>query len=235
MSVHLNAKKGNISDKVLLPGDPLRAKWIAETFLENPVCYNTVRNMFGYTGLYKGQRVSVQGTGMGMPSASIYIEELINEYNVKSLIRVGSAGSLQKNVKLREVVLAMSASTNSSFNKQRFNHEDYAPTADFELFQKAVDIAKSQQIKFHAGNVFSSDIFYADDKDYYDIWAQHNVLCVEMEVAALYTIAAKYGLKALGILTISDSLVDGLHTSAKEREQSFGDMVQIALKTIVSL
>ncbi|RRO14389.1 purine-nucleoside phosphorylase [Flavobacteriaceae bacterium 14752] len=234
MSVHLNAKKGDISVKVLLPGDPLRAKWIAETFLENPVCYNTVRNMYGFTGYYQGQRVSVQGTGMGIPSASIYIEELINDYGVKSLIRVGSAGSLQSNVKLRDVVLAMSASTNSSFNRLKFNAEDYAPTANFELFQKAVEIAKSEQIKFHAGNVFSSDIFYADNKDYYDIWAQHNVLCVEMEVAALYTIAAKYGLKALGILTISDSLIDGSHTSAQQREQSFGDMVEIALKTIVS-
>jgi len=234
MSVHINANKGDISDKVLLPGDPLRAKWIAETFLDNLVRYNTVRNMFGYTGNYKGQRISVQGTGMGIPSASIYIEELINDFNVKSLIRVGSAGSLQSNVKLRDVVIAMSASTNSSLNKQRFNHQDYAPTADFELFQKGVEIAQSQNIKFHAGNVFSSDIFYADNKNYYDIWAKHRVLCVEMEVAALYTIAAKYAAKALGILTISDSLVDNTHTSAKEREQSFGDMVSIGLETLVS-
>ncbi|MGX1023830.1 purine-nucleoside phosphorylase [Psychroflexus sp. MBR-150] len=234
MSVHLNAKRGDISDKVLLPGDPLRAKWIAETFLEKPVCYNTIRNMFGYTGHYKGQPISVQGTGMGMPSASIYIEELINDYDVKSLIRVGSAGSLQNNVKLRDVVIAMSASTNSSFNKQRFNDEDYAPTANFELFQKAVDYAKSHHINFHAGNVFSSDIFYADNKDYYKVWAQHNVLCVEMEVTALYTIAAKYGLKALGILTISDSLINGSRTSAEEREQSFSDMIQIALDTIIN-
>lgn len=233
MSVHIKAKSGDIADKILLPGDPLRAKWIAENFLENSFCYNTVRNMFGFTGEYMGQRISVQGTGMGIPSASIYIEELIQEFGVKSLIRVGSAGSLQQKVKLRDVVLAMSASTNSSFNRLKFKGEDFAPTANFELFQKAVDIAKSQNIHFHAGNVFSSDTFYADDKDYYKVWAKHNVLCVEMEVAALYTIAAKYGLKALGILTISDSLMIGEHTSAIEREQSFGDMVLIALKTLV--
>lgn len=233
MSVHINAKKGDISNKILLPGDPLRAKWIAENYLENAVCYNTVRNMLGYTGEYKGQRVSVQGTGMGMPSASIYIEELIIEYGAKSLIRVGSAGSLQKKVKLRDIVIAMSASTNSAFNRLKFKNEDYAPTANFELFQKAVNIAKTNKVNFHAGNVFSSDIFYAENKNYYDIWAQHNVLCVEMEMAALYSIAAKYGLKAIGILTISDSLVDGTHTSSKEREQSFGEMALIGLDTII--
>ncbi len=234
MSVHINAKKGEISDKILLPGDPLRAKWIAENYLEDIVCYNSVRNMFGFTGNYNGHRISVQGTGMGMPSASIYIEELINNYDVKTLIRVGSAGSLQKDIKLRDVVLAMSASTNSSINRLKFNGEDYAPTANFELFQNAVNVAKSHDIKFHAGNVFSSDIFYAENKNYYNIWAEHNVLCVEMEVAALYTIAAKYGLKALGILTISDSLIDGTQTSSEDREQSFDDMIKIGLKTLIS-
>lgn len=234
MSIHINAKIGDIADKVLLPGDPLRAKWIAETFLENPVCYNTVRNMLGFTGFYKSQRISVQGTGMGMPSASIYIEELINDYDVKSLIRVGSAGSLQPGVKLRDVVIAMSASTNSSFNQFKFNGSTFAPTASYELFQKAIDNAKLKQINFHAGNVFSSDIFYADHKGYYDIWAKHNVLCVEMEVAALYTIAAKYGVEALGILTISDSLVNGAQTSAQDREKSFEDMVIVGLKTLIN-
>lgn len=232
MSVHIKAKKGEIADKILLPGDPLRAKWIAETFLENPVCYNQVRNMLGYTGQYNGQRISVQGTGMGIPSASIYIEELINEFDVKSLIRVGSAGSLQKEVKLRDVVIAMSASTNSSFNRLKFSGQDFAPTANYDLFQKAVDNAKSHNIQFHAGNVFSSDIFYDDNKDYYKIWAKHHVLCVEMEVAALYTIAARYGLKALGILTISDSLINGTQTSADEREKSFEEMIVIGLKTL---
>lgn len=233
MSVHIEAKKGEIANKILLPGDPLRAKWIAENFLDNAICYNEVRNMLGFTGYYKGERVSVQGTGMGMPSAGIYIEELINEYKVNTLIRVGSAGSLQKDIHLRDVVLAMSASTNSALNQQRFQGANYAPTVDFELFQKAVDAAKKSGIEFHAGNVFSSDIFYADDKTYYNTWAAYNVLCVEMEVAALYTIAAKYKAKALGILTISDSLVTGEQTSAKEREQSFENMVNIGLETLL--
>lgn len=233
MSVHIEAKKGDIADKILLPGDPLRAQWIAEHYLEDAKCYNKVRNMLGFTGYYKGERISVQGTGMGMASAGIYIEELINDYKVKTLIRVGSAGSLQKNIVLRDVVLAISASTNSSMNQQRFQGAHYSPTVDFELFQKAVKVAENKGIHFHAGNVFSSDIFYADHKEYYDIWSTYNVLCVEMEVAALYTIAAKHKAQALGILTISDSLVTGELTSAKEREQSFGDMVKIGLETLI--
>lgn len=233
MSVHIEAKQGEIANKILLPGDPLRAKWIAENYLEDATCYNKVRNMLGYTGYYKGERISVQGTGMGMPSAGIYIEELLQEYGVKKLIRVGSAGSLQKDVVLRDVVLAMSASTNSALNRERFEGSNYAPTADFELFQKAVKIAEYGNIRYHAGNVFSSDIFYADHKEYYNVWASYNVLCVEMEVAVLYTVAAKYKAQALGILTISDSLVTGELTSAKEREQSFGDMVEIGLKTLL--
>lgn len=233
MSIHIEAKRGDIADKILLPGDPLRAKWIAEHYLEDAKCYNNVRHMLGFTGLYKGERISVQGTGMGMASAGIYIEELIKDYNVNSLIRVGSAGSLQRDIVLRDVVLAMSASTNSALNLQRFQGANFAPTADFELFNKAVKQAKALKISYHAGNVFSSDIFYADDKAYYDIWAAYNVLCVEMEVAALYTIAAKYKAQALGILTISDSLVTGEITSAKEREQGFGDMVKIGLETLI--
>lgn len=233
MSVHIKANRKDIAEKILLPGDPLRAKWIAENFFEKATCYNEVRNMLGYTGYYKGQRVSVQGTGMGIPSASIYIEELINEFDAKKLIRVGSAGSLQKNVQLRDVVLAMTASTNSALNQQRFNGDHYSPTVDFELFQKAVKVAENSNINFHAGNVFSSDIFYADLKDYYNIWSTYNVLCVEMEVAALYTIAAKYKKQALAILTISDSLVTNEQTSANEREQSFSDMVNIALETLL--
>jgi len=233
MSIHIEAKRGDIADKILLPGDPLRAKWIAEHYLEDAKSYNNVRHMLGFTGLYKGERISVQGTGMGMASAGIYIEELIKDYNVNSLIRVGSAGSLQRDIVLRDVVLAMSASTNSALNLQRFQGANFAPTADFELFNKAVKQAKALKISYHAGNVFSSDIFYADDKAYYDIWAAYNVLCVEMEVAALYTIAAKYKAQALGILTISDSLVTGEITSAKEREQGFGDMVKIGLETLI--
>ena len=233
MSVHIEAVPGEIADKILLPGDPLRAQWIAENYFEEAFCYNKVRNMLGFTGLYKGQRISVQGTGMGMPSASIYIEELISEYKVKKLIRVGSAGSLQEHVKLRDVVIAMSASTNSALNRQKFNGDSFAPTADFELFQKAVNIAQSKELNFHAGSVFSSDIFYAEDKGFYDIWAKHNVLCVEMEVAALYSIAAKHKARALGIMTVSDSLVNGKSTTSLEREQSFSNMVEIGLETLI--
>ena len=232
MSIHIKANEGDIAEKILLPGDPLRAKWIAENFLEDAKCYNNVRNMLGYTGYYKGVRISVQGTGMGMPSASIYVEELINEFDVKKLIRVGSAGSLQEHVRLRDVVVAMSASTNSALNRQKFHGDSFAPTADFQLFQKAVQAAQNKVIDFHAGNVFSSDVFYAED-NYYDVWTQHNVLCVEMEVAALYSIAAKHKAQALGILTISDSLVNGKSTTAKEREQSFSGMVEIGLETLM--
>ncbi|SDR07385.1 purine-nucleoside phosphorylase [Flagellimonas zhangzhouensis] len=229
MSTHIEAKKGEIAETVLMPGDPLRAKWIAETFLENPVCYNKIRGMLGYTGTYKGQRVSVQGSGMGMPSAMIYFHELINEYDVKNIIRVGSAGSYQKDVGLNDVVLAMSASTTSGINNSRFINSDYSPTADFGLFIKAVNYAQKHNIPLKAGNVLSSDEFYSDDPEEYKLWAQYGVLCVEMETAGLYTIAAKYNVRALTILTISDSLVTRESLSAHARETTFRDMVKIAL------
>lgn len=230
MSVHIEAKKGDIAETILLPGDPLRAKWIAETFFENPVCFNKVRNMFGYTGTYKGKRISTMGTGMGVPSISIYAHELINEYNVKNLIRVGSAGSYQQHVKIRDIVLAMAASSNSGVNELRFGGADYAPTADFGLFQKAVDAAKQKNIPLKAGNVFTSDEFYADDFESYKKWSKFGVLCVEMETSGLYTVAAKYNVNALSILTISDSLVTGERTSSKERETTFKEMIEIALE-----
>lgn len=230
MSIHIEAEKGDIAETILLPGDPLRAKWIAETYLKDAFCFNRIRNMFGYTGFYNGKRISVMGTGMGVPSISIYAHELITDYNVKNLIRVGSAGSYQKDIELRDVVLAMAASSNSGLNELRFNGADYAPTANFELFQKAVDIAKSKQIPIKAGNVFTSDEFYADDFESYKKWSKFGVLCVEMESAGLYTIAAKHNVNALTILTISDSLVTGERTSTKERETTFKDMVEIALE-----
>ena len=232
MSLHIKAQTNEIAETVLLPGDPLRAKWIAETYFENPKCYNDVRNMFGYTGTYKGKKVSVQGTGMGLPSFSIYAHELINDYGAKKLIRVGSAGSMQKDIELRDVVLAMSASKNSAINRNRFDGGDFAPTASFNLFQKAVEAAKSKSIKIKAGNVLSSDLFYTDQKDDYKKWAAYNVLCVEMEAAALYSIAAKFGVEALAILTISDSLVTGEVTSAEDRETTFSKMIDIALDVI---
>ena len=232
MSTHIEAKKGDIAETVLLPGDPLRAKWIAETFFENPKQYNDVRGMLGYTGTYKGKRISVQGTGMGIPSCLIYCHELINDYGVKNLIRVGSAGSYQKHVKIRDIVIAMSASSTSGINNSRFINADYAPTANFELFMKATSYAKANQIEIKAGNILSSDEFYEDDYDSYKKWANHGVLCVEMETAGLYTIAAKHNVNALSIVTISDSLVTKEHTSAEDRESTFNTMIEIALSTI---
>jgi purine-nucleoside phosphorylase len=229
MSTHIEAKNGDIADTVLLPGDPMRAKWIAETFFDTPTLYNDVRGMLGYTGTYKGKRVSVQGTGMGIPSCLIYCHELINDFGVKNLIRVGSAGSYQKHVKIRDVVLAMSASSTSGINNSRFINADYAPTANFDLFIQAASYAKANNISVKAGNVLSSDEFYEDDFDSYKKWADFGVLCVEMETAGLYTIAAKYNVNALSILTISDSLVSKESLSADDRESTFKTMIEIAL------
>ena len=232
MSVHIDAKPGDIAESILLPGDPLRAKWIADTFLENVVCYNKVRGMLGFTGTYKGKKVSVQGTGMGIPSALIYANELITQFGVKNLIRVGSAGSYQKEVKIRDIVFAMAGSKTSGINAQRFHGASFAPTASFKLFNKAVIVAKANNIPIKAGNVLSSDEFYSDNFDDYKHWAEFGVLCVEMETAGLYTAAAKHNVNALSILTISDSLVTKERTSAEEREQTFKEMVLIALDTI---
>lgn len=230
MSVHIDAKKGDIAETILLPGDPLRAKWIAETFLENATCYNEVRGMLGYTGTYKGQKISVQGTGMGIPSISIYAHELIAEFGVKNLIRVGSAGAIKKEIEMRDVIIAMAASSNSSLNRNRFKGGDFAPTASFKLFDKAIKTARDLNISFKAGNVLSSDLFYTDDPLDYEMWAAYNVLCVEMEAAGLYSIAAKHNVNALAILTISDSLITGEKTSAEERETTFNQMIKIALE-----
>lgn len=230
MSIHIGANKGDIAETILLPGDPLRAKWIAETFFENPVCFNEVRGMLGYTGTYQGKRISVMGTGMGVPSISIYAHELITQFDVKNLIRVGSAGSYQEHIKIRDVVLAMAASSNSGLNEQRFGGADYAPTANFKLFNKAIEAAKEKNIPIKAGNIFTSDEFYADDFESYKKWSKFGVLCVEMETAGLYTVAAKHNVNALTILTISDSLVTGEKTTSKERETTFKDMIEIAIE-----
>lgn len=234
MSTHIAAKPGEIAEAVLLPGDPLRAKFIAETFLENPVRYTEVRNMFGYTGTYKGARVSVQGTGMGMPSLSIYVNELFRDYGVKKAIRVGTAGSLQEHVKLRDLVIAMSASTDSAVNQVRFRGMDYAPTSSFALLKKAYDAAVARGWTPHVGSVLSSDSFYTEDPEEWKLWARFGVLAVEMEAAELLTLAAKYRREALAILTISDSLVAGEATSAEERQTTFTKMMEIALDAAVS-
>ena len=235
MSVHIEAKKGEIAETILLPGDPLRAKFIAETFLENVICYNNVRGMLGFTGTYKGKRISVQGTGMGLPSLSIYVNELIREYDVKNLIRVGTAGGLTTDVKVRDLVLAMTSHTDSAMNKLRFKGCDFAPCAPFDLLKKAYDNAVANNFVPKVGSVFSADSFYNDDADAWKRWASFGTLAVEMETSGLYTLASKYGVNALTILTISDHLVTGEETSSEERQSTFLDMMKVALETAIQL
>ncbi|MFJ8244986.1 purine-nucleoside phosphorylase [Peribacillus asahii] len=232
MSVHIGAAPNEIAETVLLPGDPLRAKYIAETFLEDAKLYNEVRNMFGYTGTYKGKRISVQGTGMGVPSISIYVNELISSYNVQKLIRVGTAGAIQKDVKVRDVILAMSASTDSQMNRLTFGGIDYAPTADFDLLRKAYDAGVAKGLQLKVGNVFTADHFYNDNSDL-EKWAKYQILAIEMESAALYTLAAKFGRQALSVLTISDHILTGEETTAEERQTTFSDMIEVALEAAI--
>lgn len=232
VSLHINAKQGEIASTVLMPGDPLRAKFIAENFLENAVCYNEVRGMFGYTGFYNGKRVSVQGSGMGIPSISIYAHELMTSYDVKNIVRIGTCGSLQENVKIKDIVMAMSASHDSNINLQRFAGMTYAPTASFPLLKKAYDVAQSLGIEVKVGNVFTTDTFYHDDPEDWQRWKRFGVMAVEMETAGLYTLAAKHGVNALTIVTVSDSLVTGEATSAAERQTTFTQMMKIALEMV---
>jgi len=235
MSTHIGAAPGEIAPRVLLPGDPLRAKWIAETYLEGAKCYSTVRNMFGFTGTYQGIPVSVQGSGMGMPSASIYAHELLAEYGVKRLIRVGSCGALSTGLELRDVVAAIGSSTDSNMNRQRFdNLVDYAPVADFGLLRTAVDVAERRDLPMRVGQVFAADAFYSDQPGLYEKLARYGVLAVEMESAALYTIAARFGAQALTILTVSDHIALGTKVSAEDRERTFSAMVEVALDTVIS-
>jgi len=230
MSIHIGAKEGEIASTVLLPGDPLRAKYIAENFLIDAVCYNEVRGMYGYTGTYKGKRISVQGTGMGIPSISIYVNELITNYRAKNLIRIGSCGSMQADIKIRDVILAMSASTDSNINKIRFYGMDYASTANFDLLKKAYDVAFKKNIPIKVGSILTTDTFYNDDPNSWKHWANYGVLAVEMETAALYTLAAKFKVNALSILTVSDSLVTREETTSEERQKTFNQMVEVALE-----
>ncbi len=230
MSIHIGTKEGDIASTVLLPGDPLRAKNIAENFLTDVFCYNEVRGMHGFTGIYKGKKISVQGTGMGIPSISIYINELIVSYKAKNLIRIGSCGSMQPDVKIRDVILAMSASTDSHINKIRFNGMDYAPTANFNLLKRAYDIALEKDISVKVGSVLTTDTFYNDDPNSWKHWANYGILAVEMETAILYTLAAKFKVNALSILTVSDSLVTREETTSEERQKTFNQMVEVALE-----
>ena len=234
MSIHIAAEPGEIAETILLPGDPLRARFIAENFLENPRQYTDVRNILGFTGTYKGKPLSVQGTGMGIPSISIYANELFRDYGVKRAIRVGTAGSMQEDVKLRDLVFAMSACTDSAVNRNRFNGRDFAPTANFGLLKAAYDIAAAKGWNPRVGPVLSSDMFYGENEDEWKLWAKFGVIAVEMECAELYTLAAKYGREALAILTISDSLISHELTSAEDRRKTFTRMVEVALDTAVS-
>jgi len=227
---HNAAKLGDIAKTVLMPGDPLRAKFIAENFLENAECFNTVRNMFGYTGIYKGKRVSVMGGGMGMPSIGIYSYELYHFYEVENIIRIGSGGGIADDVKVHDIVIGMGASTNSNFAAQYQLPGTFAPIADFGLLRRAVEVAEQNGIRAVIGNILSSDTFYDDNQEAASLWKKMNVLAVEMEATALYMNAARAGKKVLCILTISDHIFTGEALSAEDRETTFTDMMKIALE-----
>jgi len=234
MSIHIAAKQGEIADIVLLPGDPLRAKFIAETFLEDVTCYNEVRNMLGFTGTYKGRRISVQGTGMGVPSISIYVTELMQEYGVQKLIRVGTCGAIQEDVKVRDVILAQSATSDSRMNQVIWGGGiDFAPTADFDLLYKAYNAGKEAGLNLKVGNIYTADMFYSDEQQYEKL-AKYGVLAVEMESAALFTLAAKFGRQALSVLTVSDHIITGEATSSEERQTTFLDMMKVALEAAIA-
>ena len=230
MSIHIGAEVGEVAEVVLLPGDPLRAEHIAETFFEQAVCHSKVRGMLGFTGTYKGKRVSVQGTGMGVPSISIYAHELLYSYGVKTLVRVGTCGALQESVQIRDIVLAMSASTDSHVNRIRFQTMDFAPTANFELLQHAYQTATDNGFRAHVGNILTTDTFYNEDEEATKLLIDHGTLAVEMETAALYTLAAKAKARSLSILTVSDHIITGESTTSEERQKTFDDMIEVALE-----
>ena len=230
MTVHIGAKPGDIAETVLMPGDPYRARWAAETFLEDAQCINEVRGMLGFTGTWRGHRVTIQGSGMGMPSLSIYANELISQYGVKTLIRIGSCGGMQSHVNIRDVIIAMSASTITSPSSAIFKEVNFAPTADYDLLAAAVVAARSKGTTTHVGGIYSSDVFYAERPDLDEQMVRHGILGVEMEAAELYTLAARHGRRALAVLTVSDHLQTGEALPSEDREKTFGDMVEIALE-----
>ena len=230
MSIHIGAEPQQVAPRVLFPGDPLRAQWIATHFLDGAECYSRVRNMLGFTGTYRGERVSVQGSGMGQPSMAIYANELFRDYGVQQLVRVGSCGALTEALQVRDVVLAISAATDSSMNRHRFHGFDYSATADFALLRTAYDAVVARGGTPVVGQVFTSDSFYHPRPELTQHLVEHGVVAVEMEASALYTIAAGFGRRALALCTVSDHVVTGEETTAEERERTFGDMVEIALK-----
>lgn len=234
---HINAEMGDFADVVLMPGDPLRAKYIAETFLEGAVEVNNVRGMLGFTGTYKGRRISVMGHGMGIPSCSIYARELIAEFGVKKIIRVGSCGAVRDDIKLRDVVIGMGACTDSKVNRLRFKDNDYAAIADFDMVRNAVDAAAAQGIPARVGNFFSADLFYTPDPDMFQVMKKYGILGVEMEAAGIYGVAAElyeeFGCKALTICTVSDHILRHEATTAAERQTTFNEMIVIALESVL--
>lgn len=230
---HINAEMGDFADTVLMPGDPLRAKYIADTYLENVRQVNDVRNMFGYTGTYQGREISVMGHGMGIPSVSIYAKELITDYGVKSLIRVGSCGAVRDDVNVRDVVIGMGASTDSKVNRMRFNNHDFAAIADFELTQHAVAAAKAKNVPVKVGNIFSADLFYNPQTDMAEMLKRYGIVGVEMEAAGLYGVAAEFGARATTICTVSDHILKGDSLSSADRQTTFDDMMLIALDTVL--
>lgn len=232
---HIKAEKGDFAETVLMPGDPLRAKYIADTFLSNVVQVNDVRNMFGYTGEYEGQRVSIMGSGMGIPSISIYAKELITEFDVKNIIRVGSCGALPDDVHMRDVVIAMGASTDSNVNRARLQGYDYAAIADYNLLEKTVSAARDAGKQVKVGNVFSADLFYTPVEGIMQTLKDMGVLAVEMEAAGLYGVAAEYGANALAVMTVSDHIMRGEALSADDRQNTFNDMIEITLKAVGNL
>lgn len=234
MSTHIAAAPGQIAPRVLFPGDPLRAEWIAKTRLDDAECYSRVRNMLGFTGTYRGQPVSVQGSGMGLPSLAIYATELFQEYGVEQLVRVGSCGALATSLRPRDLVLAMSAATDSAMNRLRFHGLDYAATADFGLLRAAHDAATARGLEPAVGQILSSDSFYNPRPELVDLLAGHGVLAIEMEANALYTLAAAFGRRALAVCTVSDQIRTGETLSAADRENSLGEMVEIALEAMTS-
>jgi purine-nucleoside phosphorylase len=231
-SIHINAESGDFAETVLFPGDPLRAKYIAEKFFDGAKQVTDVRNILGYTGEYKGHRISVMGSGMGIPSASIYAKELITEYGVKEIIRIGSCGAVSKDVELRDVVIGMGASTDSNVNRIRFGGYDYAAIADFGLVEKAVAAARAMQLNVKVGNIFSADLFYTPDTAMFDIMEQYDILGVEMEAAGVYSTAVEYGAKALAICTVTDHIRTGAALSSEERQLSLDDMITMALNAV---
>ena len=230
MTIHIGAEPGQIAETVLMPGDPLRAKWAAETFLEDAVLVNNTRGMMGFTGTWNGNPVTIQGSGMGMPSLSIYANELIKDFGAKTLIRIGSAGGMQSSVAVRDVVLAMTATTISTPSSAMFKELNFAPCADWSLLSAAAKAAEQKNVTTHVGGIYSSDVFYDERPDLNEQMMRHGVLCVEMEAAELYNVAARYGCRALAVLTISDHLLTGEALPADQRQSSFGDMVEIALQ-----